>query len=146
MQRYKISLIILLNLALFPAFAATPDPKYCIMLQQLTPGMNIGDVFLLMGPPHTFGQPPNLDINTVKNAPQPSMQPQNAPNPAGNTPEARARILKSMAADPILGAFINAPPDAKNVLIWNFENNTLSVSVKVKGPTVTDVKANFSCN
>lgn len=125
------------------AVAITPtDPKYCTILTQLKPNMSIGEVFLLMGPPSSFGQPPNLDLSAV-NTPRPVMQPQNS-LPA-NSPEARAANLQSMAQDPILGAFMSAPPNSTNVLLWSFEDNTLTVSVKVKGSNVTDVNANFSC-
>ncbi len=130
-----------------PTYAAGPDPKtspkYCTAYKQLHKGMKIGDVFLLMGPPRSFGQPPNINMNAIKNTSQPAVQPQNTVTV--DNPNTRARILQSMTADPILGAFINAPDDTTNILIWTFENNTLSVSVKVKGPTVTDVKANFQC-
>lgn len=123
--------------------AVTPqDPKYCNILNQIKPGMPIGEVFLIMGPPHSFGQPPNLNVGAV-NKSTTVMQPQNAP--ATNTADAKQNVLNSMSADPILGAFMNAPPDSTNVLIWNFENNSLNVSVKVKGPTVIDVKTNFTC-
>jgi hypothetical protein len=124
------------------ASTVTPDPKYCVMYKQLHTGMAIGDVFLLMGPPHTFGQPPNLNTKAL-NKQTPVTPPQTA---LSNDPQAvRQRVLASMSNDPILGSFINAPADYSNVLIWSFENNSLSVSIKVKGPIVTDVKANFSC-
>ncbi len=118
------------------------DPQYCTMLNQLHAGMDISDVFLLLGPPHSFGQPPNLDLGAVTNPGTKIMTPQSNVN---DTEAARARIKASMATDPILGAFINAPKDYHNVLIWQFENNSLNVAVKVTGPTVSDVSANFNC-
>lgn len=144
MQFKNLVFMILICTLATPTFAATTnvDPKYCTMLKQLHTGMPISDVFLMMGPPHSFGQPPNLDMQAV-NSSKPTVQPQSTVG--ANTPEARQRILQAMATDPILGAFINAPPDTTNALIWDFENNSISVAVKVKGPTVTDVKANFTC-
>lgn len=123
--------------------AVTPkDPKYCNISNQIKPNMQIGDVFLLMGPPHSFGQPPNLNVAALSSS-KAVMQPQNTV--VADSPETRQRILAAMANDPILGAFMHAPPDSTNVLVWNFENNTLNVSVKVKGSMVTDVKTNFTC-
>ena len=140
---YKKILSLLLICMPMALCALTPsDPKYCDILKQLKPNMQIGDVFLLMGPPHSFGQPPDLDVSAINNS-KPIMQPQNSVSP--DTPATRAAILQSMQNDPILGAFLKAPPDYANVLIWNFENNSLSVSVKVKGTIVTDVKANYTC-
>jgi hypothetical protein len=119
------------------------DPKYCTMLSQLQKGMHISDVFLLLGPPSTFGQPPNLNMNAISNPNTKVIQPQTALT--NDSAAARERIKSSMANDPILGAFINAPENYQNVLIWQFENNTLNVAIKVTGPTVTDVSANFNC-
>lgn len=143
---YKLRIVILLilNFLFVTAHALTPtDQKYCAIPKQIKPNMSIGDVFLILGPPHSFGQPPNLNARSLSGAPKPNVAPQSSIS--SDTPETRQRILASMATDPILGAFINAPADSQNVLIWNFENNTLNVSVKVKGPTVTDVKTNFTC-
>lgn len=137
----KVIFVVLCILSTICHAQAPKDPKYCAITNQIKPNMSIGDVFLIMGPPHSFGQPPNLDMNAL-NA-KATMQPQNTP--VQDNADTRQRLLQSMANDPILGAFINAPPDSTNVLIWNFENNTLNVSVKVKGSTVTDVKTNFTC-
>lgn len=124
--------------------ALTPkDPRYCQILEQIKPNMEIGDVFLILGPPHSFGQPPNLNMNALNTSTEVA-RPQNTISNQ-NTPEARQRVLASIEQDPILGAFMNAPPNYSNVLIWEFENNALNVSVKVRGSTVTDVKTNFSC-
>lgn len=140
----RVLIFTILNLVLTTAYAVTPtDQKYCAIPQQIKANMQIGDVFLILGPPHSFGQPPNLNINSLSSAPKPSVAPQT--NISADTIETRQRILSSMASDPILGAFMNAPSDSQNVLIWNFENNTLNVSVKVKGTTVTDVKTNITC-
>ena len=136
-----LSLLLLPFTSIYAAENATVDPKYCTMYKQLHKNMNIGDVFLIMGPPRTFGQPPNLDIKNV-NSNKANIQ---QPTITNNDPQAaRQRVLASIANDPILGAFIKAPPDYNNVLIWQFDGD-LSVSIKVKGPIVTDVKANFSC-
>lgn len=139
----KIITLIFLSIATTVCIAITPkDPKYCKILEQIKPNMQIGEVFVLMGPPHSFGQPPNLNMQTV-NSSKAVIQPQNTVSE--DTPATRSRIQNAIAADPILGAFINAPPDSTNVLIWNFENNTLNVAVQVKGSMVTDVKTNFTC-
>ncbi|HSX19857.1 MAG TPA: hypothetical protein VLG38_01885 [Gammaproteobacteria bacterium] len=140
----KILLIIASCTIAASSYALTPqDPKYCKILDEVKPGMDIGNVFLIMGPPHTFGQPPDLTMSDLTASPP--MQPQN--NVAAQSKEEQAaQILKSMANDPILGAFMRAPSDTTNMLMWNFENDTLTVSVKVKGPTVTDVNTNFSCS
>lgn len=136
-----LSLLLIPITAIYAAENQSVDPKYCTMYKQLHKNMNIGDVFLLMGPPRTFGQPPNLDIKNV-NTNKANIQPQTTMN--SDPQAARQRVLSSIANDPILGAFMKAPPDYNNVLIWQFDND-LSVSIKVKGPIVTDVKANFSC-
>ncbi len=139
----KTIVVMLCGMASLTCLAITPkDPKYCNISNQIKPNMQIGDVFLLMGPPHSFGQPPNLNVGAVTSS-KGVMQPLNTVST--DSPEARQRILAAMASDPILGAFMNAPPDSTNVLVWNFENNTLNVSVRVRGSTVTDVKTNFTC-
>lgn len=122
------------------------DEKYCRILQEVHSGMNIKDVFLFLGPPHTFGQPPNLDTRKLNsNDTGSSLPTQQTPTSPENDDQARARMLAAIQQDPILNAFINAKDDSHNVLIWSFENNTLTVAVKVQGATVTDVNANFSC-
>lgn len=140
----RLLIFAILSLIFASAFAVTPtDQKYCAIPQQIKANMQIGDVFLILGPPHSFGQPPNLNVKSLSSAPRPSVAPQTTMS--ANTPETRQRILNSMASDPILGAFMHAPADSQNVLMWNFENNSLHVSVKVKGTTVTDVKTNITC-
>lgn len=139
----KIITLIFSCIATTVCIAITPkDPKYCKILEQIKPNMQIGEVFVLMGPPHSFGQPPNLNMQAVTSS-KAVIQPQNTVSE--DTPATRQRIQNAIASDPILGAFINAPPDSTNVLIWNFENNTLNVSVQVKGSMVTNVKTNFTC-
>lgn len=124
-------------------FADSTDPKYCAMLKQIHTNMDISQVFLILGPPTSFGQPPNLDMAAINNKTQ-VMQPQTQAPVSAN--ENKDLLLQAIKNDPILKAFINAPADHDNVLIWQFENNTVSISVIVKGPVVNDVKANFTCN
>lgn len=130
-----------------PVIAEPADPKYCDTFKQIHKNMNIGEVFILLGPPSSFGQPPNLNMqalttNTPAMQPQANVQVNQATAPATS----KEQLLKSIATDPILGAFMNAPADYDNVLIWQFDNNAVNISVTVKGPIVTDVKANFTCS
>lgn len=124
--------------------AVAVDAKYCYLLQQIRPGMEISDVFMILGPPQTFGQPPNLDTRSLSRA-MPPEQPGTMTNTTASATDQKAQAKQLMQSDPILSSFINAKSDSTNVLIWQFENNTLSISVKTKGPLVTDVKANYPC-
>lgn len=130
-----VCLLLCSNLAAAPA-------EYCALLKQIHPGMQIREVFMILGPPHTFGQPPNLDLAAMYNKSTMVAPPQGTISNAATERQLMQNIIDS---DPILSAFANAPPNSENALIWQYENNTLSIAVKTKGSKVVEINANFSC-
>lgn len=139
LKKFIIKFFILL---LFCSNLAAAPAEYCTMLQQIQPGMEISEVFMILGPPHTFGQPPNLDIAAMYNKSTAVAPPQNNITNATTERQLMENIINN---DPILSAFANAPPSSENALIWQYEDNTLSIAVKTKGSKVVEVNANFSC-
>jgi len=138
----KRILTLLIASVVCSATFANDKEYYCEKKNQLEQTEYIEDVFMILGPPHTFGQPPNLDYASLYAQNSRIAQPQT--EPTTNLTD-QQRIKQIIDTDPILQAFINASPSSKNVLIWEFNNKKFTFSVRVKGPKITDVKTNFSC-
>lgn len=118
---------------------------YCDQLKLVHKGMYLGDAFIALGPPHTFGQPPRIDFAAlIEQSQAKELQPQD--NPLETPAQQRERRIDLMKKDPILGAFLRAKPSEKNVVIWEYAEGKAQIALQVSGTTVTSVRSNLSCS
>ena len=142
-----ISLVFISVIATSPAYSAVDTKRYCELKKKIKTGMEIQELFMLLGPPHVFKQPPNFrpsfnspkrDQKTTEPFDPKTVQPMDFSDNPSKPPSADVKD------DPLMNSFMRGGRE-DNEMLWNFEGKDVTFTVRMRSGKVKSVKTNLKC-